>query len=255
MAPSRPTTVYLDCFGSAEALFVSTDGAATWAKRESKEFAHPWMKGGLAVSPLDPDEVWTAGMAYGPDGREQDWTVLRSTDAGRSWQYMMRSPDHRSFYGIGIQLAVGPGRRLSVVAWNADAVLLFEAPRKWRWLVVPTPAGQAGAIEQVSFGNAAARLLVVAGYGVAGGHDIYPSGPTCTEGQRMLSYDLRSRKWRFLTTPAVSHVASALFDLRPAGGAYYLRESGFRDGDCLATDGPWTFGLRESYVVRYGGAT
>ncbi|MDQ1713722.1 MAG: hypothetical protein QOE45_3172 [Frankiaceae bacterium] len=257
MAPSRPATVYLNCYGSStETFWVSADAAKTWTKRESKVFGNPWMKGGFAVSPLDPDEIWTSGMGYGPEQYKQYWTILRTTDAGRSWQYMLQTQDHRDFYGIGLQLVpAARGRGLSVVAWNHDAILLFEAPKRWRNLVVPTPSGQAGAIELVTFGERASRLVVVAGYGVAGGHDIYPYGPTCTEHQRMLSYDLRARRWRFLTTPEVAHDASAMFSLRAAGPAYYARESGYRQGDCHTTSGQWTTGMRESYVVKYTGPT
>lgn len=258
VAPYHVTTAYLDCWNGegAESLLATTDLGAHWTKRTPKGFSTPWARYALAVSPVNPNEVWAAGMGYGPQQYKQYWTVVRSTDAGRSVQLVLQQNADSSFYELGLSLAIGRGHRTAAIAWNANVVLEYVAPRQWRKHVVPTPTGQAGAIEYVAYSPDASRLLLVAGYDVGGGTEVYYSGPFCEERQRALVLDLRRNTWRFLPPPTVApaHVGSAVFHLEAvpvAGGTdYYARESGYRDGNCRYEGGVVT-GLRDAYLLRY----
>jgi photosystem II stability/assembly factor-like uncharacterized protein len=257
VAPSRPTTVYLDCFASGAAtLWVSTDAGAHWAQRVAKEFATPYQHGGFRVSPVDPEELWVSGIGYGPKQYTQYWNIQSSTNGGRTWRLRVQSQDHLSFYLHGMQL-VPRGRKAAAVVWNADGAYVFEPSGAPKFYTVPQVSGQAGPVEQVSLDGS--RLLFVVGYGVTAGDETYHYGPTCTEGQRLLSLDLRAHRWTFLPAPVMAppHVGYALFDLRAVpvrnGVDYYLRESGFEQGQCPAEDGSVVVGLRESYLLRLSG--
>jgi photosystem II stability/assembly factor-like uncharacterized protein len=86
IAPSRPSTVYAQIVsGSALGynglgLYRTLDGGATWTKRDGgTTFANSfggfgWYFGEIAVSPTNPDVVYTCGQ-----------TILRSTDGGFSF--------------------------------------------------------------------------------------------------------------------------------------------------------------------------
>lgn len=60
--------------GMGGAVFVSTDGGATWSRRNAGGF----MVTGLAVDPVSPSTIYAVSSS--------SWGVYKSTDAGETWQ-------------------------------------------------------------------------------------------------------------------------------------------------------------------------
>lgn len=252
VAPSRPTTVYVDCWGnSVDTLYASVDAGAHWATREAKGFKTLWQKGGFRVSPANPDELWSEAMTDDASYKTF-WTVLRSGDGGRTWRTVVRDEKHTSFYNRGMRLLTD-GRRTRALAWNGDGAFVVEPSGKTTYYGVPTPPGQAGPVEAVALDGS--RLLFVAGYGVPTGDEAYPYGPSCGEGQRLLSLDLRTKRWTFHPAPPLDQPSFAFFDLQSvatrAGVDHYLRESGFRANECTTSQGSFSVGPRHSAIVRF----
>ena len=65
--------------GMGGAVYVSTDGGATWSRRNVGGLSVK----GLAVDPADPSTVWAVAAS--------SWGVYKSTDAGETWQAMSQS--------------------------------------------------------------------------------------------------------------------------------------------------------------------
>jgi photosystem II stability/assembly factor-like uncharacterized protein len=87
IAPSQPGTIYAQIVSGASlgyvglGLYRSTDGGTTWSKRDASGSSFPgsfggfaWYFGEVAVSPLNPEVVYTCGQY-----------LLRSTDGGQNF--------------------------------------------------------------------------------------------------------------------------------------------------------------------------
>ena len=86
IAPSQPRTVYAQVITGAisgyigQGLYRTTDGGDTWVRRDvGSTFRNSfgsfgWYFGELAVSPANPDEIWTGGVQ-----------ILKSNDGGVSY--------------------------------------------------------------------------------------------------------------------------------------------------------------------------
>ncbi len=87
IAPSTPSTIYAQIMTGANlgyqglGMYRSEDGGDTWVRRDVSGFTDifggfSWFFGRVAVSPSDPDEVWSLGPL-----------LARSTDGGQTYTY------------------------------------------------------------------------------------------------------------------------------------------------------------------------
>ncbi len=133
VAPSDPMRVYVagyDATGQGQ-LAVSSDGGVSWEPRSitmASVDSQPFV---AAVHPTNPDDVFVRLQNVTPEGLQQD-SLLRSTDAGVSWNVLMQQPAALLAFAISPdaqRMMVGYGDRMEPGYFSEPLALgIYRAP-------------------------------------------------------------------------------------------------------------------------------